>query len=134
MEKMTFDKGPSNIELKAKFSKALEDKYFNQICKSLNMPSEVLMKYTSTLKEVASEFEHCSKCSCLDNCLNMVKGSFMKASKNNDGLAFSYVNCRYVVKDEYKDNVSYFDLPKNIKNASMKNVYKDDKSRVELMI
>ena len=31
MEKMTFDKGPANISLKAKFSKALENKSFNQI-------------------------------------------------------------------------------------------------------
>ena len=133
MEKMTFDKGPANISLKAKFSKALENKSFSHICKNLDMPSDILMKYTSSLMDCATELDNCSKCKGLDKCPNMIKGSFMKASRNNDGLSFSYVNCRYVTKDQYKDNVTYFDLPLRIKEASISNIYTDDKSRVEII-
>ena len=133
MEKMTFDKGATSIDLQAKFSKALENKYFKEICKSLEMSSNVLMKYTSNLMDCAKEFENCSKCKGLDNCPNMIKGSFMKALKNNDGLTFAYVDCRYVTKDKYKDNVTYFDLPLRIKEASIANIYTDDKSRVEII-
>jgi primosomal protein DnaI len=57
----------------------------------------------------------------------------MKAEKNNNGITYSYIRCKYSLKEKYKDNVTNFDLPKNIKNASMKNVYKDDKPRIELI-
>ena len=133
MKKISFDENVSNIDLKTKFNKALEYKYFNNICKNLDMSSDILMKYTSTLLESAKEFENCSKCKEFENCHNLIKGSFLKADKNNNGLSFSYVNCRYVTKEKYKDNVTYFDLPLRIKEASISNIYTDDKSRVEII-
>lgn len=133
MKKMSFDGEVSNIDLQAKFSKALEDKSFSQIVKSLDLPKEVLMKYTSSLMECACEFENCSKCKGLNQCKNLVPGSFMKADKYENGISFSYVECRYLTKDKYKENVTYFDLPLRIKEASIANVYTDDKSRVEII-
>lgn len=133
MQKMSFDGKASNIDLKARFSKALENKYFNQIVKSLDLPQEVVMKYTSSLMDAALEFENCSKCKGIETCPNLIPGNLMKADKSENGIVFSYVKCRLLSKDNYKDNVTNFDLPKNIKNASMKDVYKDDKPRIELI-
>ena len=57
MEKITANEYSKEIDLKVKFSKALENKYFNKICKSLDLPQEILMKYTSSLMEASFEFE-----------------------------------------------------------------------------
>ena len=135
MEKMKFDGKSDTTTLKAKFNKALEDKYFYKICKSLDLPLETLINYTSTLKEAAKEFENCSNCKGIENCANLVRGSFLKADKNNCGISFSYVDCRYTTKEKYKENVTftYFDLPLKMKEASIANIYTDDKSRVEII-
>ena len=133
MEQLKLDKKSNDYKLKVKFNKALENKYFYKICKSLSLPEETLMKNTTSLMEAACEFENCSNCKCLEECKNSVLGSMIKAEKNNNGITFSYVKCKYSMKENYKENVTNFDLPKNIKNASMKNVYKDDKPRIELI-
>lgn len=133
MEKLKMDKKTSNFDLKVKFNKALENKYFHKICKSLGLPEEVFMKNTTSLMEAAKEFENCSNCEGLCCCKNSISGNMMKAEKNGNGVVFSYIRCKYSEKEKYKDNVTNFDLPKNIKNASMSNVYKDDKPRVELI-
>lgn len=132
MEKMSFGDSKS-IDLKVKFKKALEDKYFYKICKSLDLSEEVLQKNTSTLMEAANEFKNCSNCSGLENCKNLVPGSFMKALKNNNGIQYSYVECRYSTKDKFKENVTYYNLPLRLREASIENVYKDDKSRVKVL-
>lgn len=133
MKKMTFDESSSQLDLKVKFKKALEDKYFYQICKSLDLSEEVLMRYTTTLQDAAVEFKNCSNCKGLEKCQNLIKGSLFKANKSNMGINFSYVKCALSLKDKYKDNVVYFDLPLKIKEASISNIYTDDKSRVEII-
>lgn len=133
MEKMTFDGKVSNIDLKVKFNKALENKYFKKIVNSIDLPMETIMKYTTSLMDASKEFENCSKCKGIENCHNLIVGNLMKAEKYENGIAFSYVKCRFLAKDNYKENVTNFDLPKNIKNASMKDVFKDDKPRIELI-
>ena len=133
MDKLKLDKKSSNFDLKVKFNKALENKYFYKICKSLALPEEVLMKNTTSLLSAAKEFENCSNCKCIEECKNSLPGNMMKAEKNNNGITYSYNKCKYALKEKYKENVTNFDLPKNIKNASMKNVYKDDKPRIELI-
>lgn len=133
MDKLKLDNKSSNFDLKVKFNKALENKYFHKIAKSLSLPEETLMKNTTSLIECAKEFENCTNCKCIEECKNTIIGNMMKAEKNNNGIAYSYVRCKYSLKEKYKDNVTNFDLPKNIKNASMKNVYNDDKSRTEII-
>ena len=133
MEKLVMDKKSSNISLQVKFKKNLDNKYFYKICKSLKLPEEVLIKNTSSLLDCAKEFENCSNCKGLAECKNMTVGYMMKALKNNNGISFSYVSCKYLDKQHYKKNVSYFDLPLRLKNASMKDVYVDDKSRKDIL-
>ena len=127
------DKKASKIDLQVRFKKNLDNKYFYKICKSLELPEEVLIKNTSSLLDCAKEFEKCSNCKGLVECKNMTTGYMMKATKNNNGIAFSYVSCKYLNKQNYKKNVSLFDLPIKLKNASMKDVYVDDKSRKDIL-
>lgn len=133
MEKLTMDKKTSKFDLNVKFKKAIENKYLYKICKSLALPEDILMKNTTSLMDAAREFENCSNCKGLECCKNSTVGYMLKAEKNNNGVIFSYVKCKYSQKDNYKDNVTNFELPLRIKNASMKDVYKDDKPRIELI-
>lgn len=133
MEKMTTKEHSKSIDLKVKFSKSLENNYFKKICKSIDLPQEVMMKYTSSLMEAAKEFENCSNCPGIDKCPNLVKGSIMKAEKNNNGIVFSYVNCSKNIKEKYKDNMTFYDLPTKIREASIQDIYNDDGSRTEVV-
>ena len=133
MEKVTAKEHSKSIDLKVKFSKSLENSYFKKICKSLDLPQEVMMKYTSSLMEAAKEFENCSKCPGIDKCPNLVKGSLMKAEKNNNGIVFSYINCDKNIKEKYKDNMTFYDLPLKIREASIQDIYNDDGSRTEVV-
>ena len=133
MERITTEEHSKSIDLQAKFSKALENKYFNKICKSLDLPQGTLMKYTSSLMEAAQEFENCSKCKGLENCPNLIRGSLMKAEKNNNGIVFSYVNCLKNSIEDYKKNISYYDLPTKLRDASIQDIYNDDGSRKEIL-
>lgn len=132
MEKYVLGKS-SKKELDVNFSKALENKYFAKICKSLDLPNDTLKMYTSSIVEASKEFENCNNCMGLDECPNSIKGCLFKAFKNNLGVVFSYVECKHTSKDKFKKNVVYFDLPKKLKEASFSLIYRDDKSRVEII-
>lgn len=132
MEKFEMGKA-SNIDLDVKFNKALENKYFAKICKSLDLSNDILKMYTSSIMDASKEFENCSNCKGLDKCPNQIPGCLFKAFKNNSGVVFSYVECKHMAKDNFKKNVVYFDLPKKLKEASFSLIYRDDKSRVEII-
>ena len=56
---------------------------------------------------------------------------------DNDKIIFSFVACPYQVKydlaTKYQENVYLFEVPKKVKEASLKDLYKNDKNRVEFM-
>lgn len=133
MEKMFSDSNVNKTDLKIRFNKALENKYFKKICNSFDLDEDTLMRFTSNLQEAAMEFENCSNCKGIEHCKNLIKGNFLKADKSNMGISFSYVECRFTSKEKYKENVSCFDLPIALKKASIKEIYTDDKSRVEII-
>lgn len=124
MEKMDFNKA-NDIDLEMRFSKACEDKTFSLISKKLDLPISTLMKYTSRIKDCSKELENCKNCKGLEFCQNEVKGNMLKASKSGNGIEFSYVECKYKEKEKYKDNISLFDLPISLKNASIKDIKLD---------
>lgn len=133
MERFKIGFEQNEMDLKVKFQKAKEERSFCEVINKLDLSEEILRKYTTSLKESAKEFEHCKKCTGIDKCRNSIKGSFLLPKKNNNGIEFSYVNCRYTNKEKYKDNISVFDLPLRLKDAAISNIYTDDKSRIEII-
>ncbi len=115
----------SDIKLKHEYIKALEDKQFKELVNVLQIEEDLLMKYTSRLKEVAFEFSNCKNCSSLENCPNKIKGFTLVANKDNNSINFSYKKCSYALKEAYKNNITLYNEPQAIKNASLKNLYKD---------
>ena len=121
-----------DIKLKQEYIKALEDKKFKEFIGHIKIDDEILMKYTSRLKESSCEFHNCMNCKGLEECKNKVKGFCLIPSKDNNRVCFSYKGCNYTKKESYKENVELFDVPSSIKNASLKNLYKD-KNRIEVI-
>ena len=132
MDKINFNLEKNEMDLKVRFQKAKENKSFCEVIKTLDLSEEVLRKYTTSLEEASRESENCKKCSGIHDCKNNIEGSFLSPKKNGYGIVFSYVDCRYKNKEKYKENVSIFDLPKRLKDASMSNIYKN-KDRVEII-
>ncbi len=121
------------LDLDINFNKAKENRDFCYIIKNIDLDVNVLKKYTTSLLEVANEFSHCKNCNGLTNCKNRVAGAFLSPKKNGNGIDFSYVNCRYSRKEQYKKNIAIFDLPLRLRDAAISNIYTDDKSRVAII-
>ena len=127
----------NNIEtdLKKEYLNALKNSEFENYIREIHLPYETLMKYTSRLEGCFKEYKNCKECKGLENCKNEVYGFCEKEVVDGEKLRFEYISCKYKNK-ELKDNkenrnVYVFDMPKDIKNAKMKDIYLDDASRKE---
>ncbi len=136
MEKLAFKNKNENL-LKVSFSKALADDDFKELVDSLDIESNVKMQYTSRLMEAAKEYKNCKNCKNLFACKNQMKGCSLTPKVLGDGLIFSYVKCKYKVDMEekmaYSNNIYFYEMPLILKEASFKNIYKDDKNRLEII-
>lgn len=121
------------LSLKQEFIKALKDDNFTKLVNRLDVEEDVLMKYTSRLQDCSNECSNCKGCNGLSECKNKVRGFVLTPIKNKNIISFSYVGCEYTKKEEYKENVVLFDISKEIKDASLSSVFRDDKNRVEIL-
>lgn len=126
---------PNNMELEKNFTEALEDENFRKVISKLDVPREELIKYTSRFKDSALELSHCQNCKNIMQCQNSVIGHVYYPSILQDNIIFSYIPCKYKKKldkdTEYQDNIILLDMPREIMTATMKNIYTDDKNRLE---
>lgn len=119
------------------FQDACSDKEFYDYVYGLNVKEDILMKYTSSLEDSFLENKNCKNCKGLENCLNKVLGYCYNATNDKGMITFSYDSCKYMNKklkdDAYKENIDLFELPIDIKNASFKDIYTDDKNRTPII-
>lgn len=139
MKKITTLLSAANQEkLKCEYINAHQNKAFAAYVDQLDVNDDVLMQYTSRLEDVVEEQERCKNCPGLGECQNILKGHVLSAIKTKEGLLFSYVACPYFQKREkqlaYQQNITCYDLPKEIREASFKNIYKDDKNRTPIIL
>lgn len=125
-----------NIEdLNVEFFKAKKDPSFNKFVSSINLKDEYLSKYTSKLIQCANEKENCKACKGLEYCKNEVPGCVYTPIIEDDNLIFSHNICslkkRMLDDIDYVRNSYVFSVAKEIRNAKMKDIYADDKNRVE---
>lgn len=127
----------SNIEssLLSYLEENLKDENFNLLVSKLDMSKEKLCKYTSTLEECSKEYANCKNCKGLAMCKNKVNGYAYLPKKIEDKLEFNYKPCKYQNKllkeQEYLKNVYNYNIPKELKEAQMKNIYTDHIERIE---
>src|SRR5574344_3024446 len=123
--------------LKDNFNAKMKDEIFNKLVNSLKINQKTLYKHTSSLEDSCKEVENCLKCKGLSYCKNELKGYCNLPEVDNEDITFTYKACKYQIKhlknNEYKNNLSLFDMPQNLKDAKMKDIYTDDKSRIEII-
>ena len=136
MEKYSFGKVDEKA-LANNFIKALKDEEFVKVVNELNVSDEVKHRYTSSLQEVAEVNKICDKCPGLDNCPFDIIGLKKTAIANNNIINFIYKKCDYKEIDDkekaYLNNIYSYKMPKEIREASFKNIYKDDSNRLEVI-
>ena len=134
MEEYNFGKVNKKY-LENNFIKALKDEEFVKVVNNLDISDEIKYRYTSNLQEIAKINSICSKCKGLAFCPYDIPGLKKTATVDNNIIKFIYKNCSYKEKDEnetsFLKNVTIYKMNKEIKNASFKNIYKDDSSRLE---
>lgn len=123
--------------LKQNYIKKLDNRDFNELVNILNTSDEVLMQYTSQLEDSSLEFHNCKGCKGLHECKNKINGCMYTPQVENNKIIFSYMACNYKQKKDYdtkyQENVYLFEVPKKVKEATLKDLYKNDKNRVEFM-
>lgn len=128
----------SPTKLERDYNYVLEkNKTFQALTKKINLPKEYLMKYTTSLEESCQEIDNCKKCKSLEKCLNSYHGHILTPNILSDNLVFDYVPCKYQKQSEeqnkYKKNIYIFEIPKEIKEASMKNIDLNNPDRYEII-
>lgn len=137
MKKFMDDYDTDYTKLTHSFQEACANKDFKSYVYGLNIKEDILMKYTSQLEEAFTEYMNCSKCRSLDTCKNKIKGYCNTPIDSGKMITFSYDACLKMQKkqheDAYKDKLDLFDMPQELKEATFKNIYKDDKARVPII-
>lgn len=122
-------------ELENYFDEEMKDETFKKIVSKNKLPKDELIKYTSLIKDSSRELKNCEKCPNIMECKNSVTGHIYYPSVEQGSLVFSYVPCKYKKKldkdNKYQDNIVLMDMPREILNASMRDIYTDDKNRLE---
>lgn len=128
--------GKSNYRLEADYQKMYdEDMTFRKIANDLDLPTNTLMKYTTKLEKSSCELKNCKKCKNIFECKNEVNGYVYYPQKNDEDIEFCYIPCKYKKQldeiNQFKDNIYYFNISENLKNASMASIDIEDKNRFE---
>ena len=133
-----YEKRNLETSLIVSLNEALKNKEFYDFVSKLDMPKEELAKYTTTLEESSKEYGNCQNCKGLAMCKNRVNGYAFLPIKENNKLNFNYKACKYQNKllkeTSYLENVYIFDIPKEIREAKMKDVYVDDPARGKTIV
>lgn len=119
------------------YQEDLKDDIFKAFVSMLSVEEKVLVKNRVELKEASCEYNHCEKCKSLLTCSNRMKGYAYVPKVKNGELSFCYQICKKKKKmdeaSKYLENVYVYDVPKEIREASMKNIYGDDQNRFHVI-
>lgn len=138
MEKISkIVKNENKTDLKHDFMEACQDKEFKDFMYGLKVKEDILMKYTSTLQDAFIECKNCEKCRSLPTCKNKLRGYRYTPEVNGNVILFDYVACSKKQKEEkskeYEKYIRLYEMPTSVKEASFKDIYKDDKQRLPII-
>lgn len=136
--RITLDKYRENKnKLLSSYNESLKNDEFKEFVSKIKLPDEELCKYTSLLEESCKEYNHCMNCKNINGCKNQVTGYAYLPELENNKLKFGYKGCKFqnkMLKDcRYLENIYAFDEPKAIKEAQMKNIFKNDPTRKDVI-
>ena len=133
------DKGKklNKVDIELEYFKSRKDEGYKSFTDNIDLKDEYLMKYNSELKQAYTECKNCKNCKGLDFCNNEVKGCVLTPQIVDNELIFNYKTCKY--KNKLLEDIKYtsdnylFTVSKDVRNAKMKDIYTDDKNRVEVI-
>ena len=124
-------------DIKLEYFKSKKDEGFKSFTDKIDLSDDYLMKYNFELKQAYNECENCKKCKGLNSCTNEVKGCVYSPKVVDNELTFNYKTCKYkndLLKSiEYLKDSYVFSVSRDVINAKMKDIYTDDKNRVEVI-
>lgn len=128
-------KNKINNELEKSFNENMKNEDFKKIVEKLHLPKEKLTKYNSTLEECANTYKHCLGCKNILECPYQMTGYAYLPKVVDGNLSFSYQACKYRKKLDFKTehlkNIYLFEIPNEIREASIDKIYKNDPNRIE---
>ena len=127
-----------NNQLNEAYDEALKKEDFKELVTKTKLKRELLIKYTSTLEECAEEYANCKQCPGLSACQNKLTGYAYLPKITDGNLEFSYRICKYKKKldkkNKYQNNLTLYNVPEELKEASFSKIYKTDKKRYDTTI
>lgn len=115
-----------------------ENPLFKKIVNSLDIEKSKLINNTSKIEDSCKQLEKCMKCKNILECKNEVSGYVYYPSIENDEVVFSYIMCKHKKKLEektaYLKNITLFEMPKEVRNASIKDIDTEDENRFDTII
>ena len=80
--------------------KGQKSSFLKELVDTLDIDSNVKMRYTSRLMEASKEYKNCKHCKSLLACKNTMKGTCLTPKVLGEGLIFCYVICPYMIEME----------------------------------
>lgn len=124
-------------DIKNNYYTCLKKESFNILVNKLDTSNDVKMKYTSSLMDASHEFEHCMNCPGLNECKNKIKGFMYTPVATKKAISFEYRACKYknkeLIDNKYLENIELFEMTSSLKKASIKDMYTNDKERLEIV-
>lgn len=138
MAKIIKDKYHSfDDKLEHDFNDAIKDEMFNKVVSGLKTSKKEIMKHTTQIEECVKELNNCKKCKNILMCKNSFHGHVYYPDVVDDYVVMCYVACKYQKamdkKNEFYKNITLYDMPLEVREASMKDIYTDDASRFEVI-
>lgn len=126
------------IDLMEEYNKALLDPIFAKLVKKLKKKDEELASYTSMIETSAAEYHNCLECKSLASCPNRIKGHVYMPNNIEGNITFEYKSCKYYNKmkknTKFLNNITYFNTPKDLQEASLSKILKNDKNRFDTIL
>ncbi len=120
--------------LKYVYATACKDSNFKALVNSLKLKEKDAIKYTSKLQRTIEEINNCENCKGLGFCKNPTCGYVYYPTTREEHLDFSYISCKYTKKlSKEKKNITFYELPSELQNASMSKIDVTDKSRSKVI-
>ena len=123
--------------LEKEFRESMKDNNFKLIIDKLKLPKEKVLKYRSTLEECSKNYSRCLECKNILECPYEISGYAYLPKVVDHNLFFSYQPCKYRKKldekNKYLKNIYLFDIPREIKEASIDKIYMKDKNRYDVI-
>ena len=127
----------NQARLEADYNRSMENTTFKKVVSTLKCSKYEIMKHTTKIEDTVRELDNCRNCKNILECRNTVCGHVYYPILENDNIVFCYLPCQYKKeldkKNAYQQNISIYDMPKEIKNASMKEIYTDDAARFDVI-